>query len=213
MGPPSSLSHETTYASPAKEVAVSQRIVTAARRYFFAHGFRGVTMDDLAEEVGMSKKTLYTCFPSKTALLEAVLLDKFRSVEADLNAITASCSSDVLTALHQLLACIQRHTEEIQSPFVRDMRREGPERFKLVETRRRTVIQRHFGKLLGEGRKAGIIRKDIPVKLIVEILLGAVQAIMNPPKMAELGLTPRTGFSTIITVIVEGVVTEKARPR
>jgi hypothetical protein len=35
---------------------------------------------------------------------------------------------------------------------------------------------------------------------------------MNPPKMAELGLTPKTGFSTIITVIVEGVMTQKARP-
>jgi AcrR family transcriptional regulator len=195
------------------ESSLSQRIVTAARRHFFAHGFRSVTMDDLAEELGMSKKTLYACFPSKAALLEAVLLDKFRSVEADLNGITSDCSSGVLAALHQLLACMQRHTEEIQPPFVRDMRREGPERFKLVESRRRDVIQRHFGKLLGEGRKAGIIRKDIPVKLIMEILLGAVQAIMNPPKIAELGLTPKTGFSTIITVILEGVITATARSK
>lgn len=193
--------------------SASRRIIIAARRHFFAHGFRGVTMDDLAEELGMSKKTLYACFPSKAALLEAVLLDKFRSVEADLDGITSDCSSNVLAALHQLLACMQRHTEEIQPPFVRDMRREGPERFKVVESRRREVIQRHFGKLLGEGRKAGIIRKDIPVKLIMEILLGAVQAIMNPPKIAELGLTPKTGFSTIITVILEGVMTETARAK
>ena len=193
------------------ENSAFQRIVTAARRHFFAHGFRSVTMDDLAEELGMSKKTLYACFPSKAALLETVLLDKFRSVEADLNEITSGCSSDVLAALHQLLATVQRHTEEIQPPFVRDMRREGPERFKVVESRRRDVIQRHFGKLLGEARKAGIIRKDIPVKLIMEILLGAVQTIMNPPKIVELGLTPKTGFSAIITVILEGVITEKVR--
>src|SRR5690348_5593627 len=103
------------------EVSASQRIVTAARRHFLAHGFRSVTMDDLAEELGMSKKTLYASFPSKTALLEAVLLDKFRSVESDLNDITSDSSSDVLTALHRLLACMQRHTEEVQPPFVRDM--------------------------------------------------------------------------------------------
>jgi len=193
------------------ENSASQRIVTTARRHFFAHGFRSVTMDDLADELGMSKKTLYACFPNKAALLEAVLLDKFRGLEADLNGITSECSSDVLAALHQLLACIQRHTEEIQPPFVRDMRREGPERFKVVENRRRELIQRHFGKVLGEGRKAGIIRKDIPVNLITEILLGAVQAIMNPPKIMELGLTPKMGFSTIITVILEGVMTEKVR--
>lgn len=188
-----------------------QRIVTAARHQFMRHGFRHVTMDDLALELGMSKKTLYACFPSKAALLEAVLLDKFRNVEADLDGITTDCSADVLGALHRLLACMQRHTEEIQPPFVRDMRRESPELFKIVEHRRRDVIQRHFGKILGEGRKAGIIRKDMPTTLIMEILLGAVQAIMNPPKMAELALTPKTGYAAIMKVVLEGVMTEAGR--
>jgi AcrR family transcriptional regulator len=199
--------------APPAENPVSKRIVTAARHHYFAHGFRRVTMEDLAKDLGISKKTLYASFPSKAALLEAVLMDKFRAVDSDLNDITTGCSSDVLGALHQFLACMQGHTEEIQPPFVRDMRREGPERFKLVEDRRREVIQRHFGRLLGEGRKAGIIRKDIPVKFIMEILLGAVQAIMNPTKIAELDLTPKTGFSTIITVILEGVITDVARSK
>ncbi len=201
---------------PAKELpvenSVRQRILAEARRHFFAHGFRSVTMDDLAEELGMSKKTLYACFPSKTALLEAVLRERFRSVDADLDQITSGGSSDCLTTLHQLLACVQRHMEEIQPPFVRDIRREAPDLFEVVESRRRDVIQRHFGQLFLKGRRAGIIRQDIPAKLAIEILLGAVQAIMNPPKMAELGLTPKTGFSAIIRVILEGVMTKKVRP-
>jgi AcrR family transcriptional regulator len=195
------------------ENSAAQRIITAARRHFFTHGFRGVTMDDLAEELGMSKKTLYACFPSKAALLEAVLLDKFRAVEADLDQITSGCSSDVLAALHQLLACVKRHTEEIQPPFVRDIRREAPEMFKLVESRRRDVIQRYFGKLFGEARRAGIMRGDIPTKLVTEVLLGATEAVMNPPKMAELGLTPKTGYAAIISVILKGVITERARAK
>lgn len=193
--------------------SVAQRVVTAARHQFMRHGFRHVTMDELAAELGMSKKTLYACFPSKAALLEAVLLDKFRNVEADLDGITSDCSSDVLSALHRLLACMQRHTEEIQPSFVRDMRRESPELFKIVETRRRDVIQRHFGKILGEGRRAGLIRKDIPAILIMEILLGAVQTIMNPPKMAELALTPKTGYATIMKVVLEGVMTEAGKSK
>lgn len=194
------------------ENSISQRIIAEARRHFFAHGFRSVTMDDLAEELGMSKKTIYAHFPSKTALLEAMILDKFRRVDADLEQITSGCSSDYLPGLHQLLACIQRHTEEIQPPFVRDIRREAPDLFKVVESRRRDVIQRHFGKLFVEGARAGIIRKDIPAKLAIEILLAAVQAIMNPPKMEELGLTPNSGFTAIIQVILEGVITKKGRP-
>src|SRR4029434_10126159 len=191
----------------------AHRIVTAARRHFFAHGFRSVTMDDLAEELGMSKKTLYASFARKTDLLRAVLLDKFRSIEADLERIASASSTAVLDSLHQLLACVQRHAEEIQPPFVRDIGREAPEMFQLVQSRRREVIQRYFSKILDEGRRAGIFRKDISTRLMIEILLGATEAIMNPPKMAELGLTPKTGFLTIITVVLEGVLTEKGRLR
>ncbi len=36
-----------------------QRIVDAARAHFFSHGFRSVTMDDLAEELGISKQRVY----------------------------------------------------------------------------------------------------------------------------------------------------------
>jgi AcrR family transcriptional regulator len=193
------------------EDSAHQRIIAEARRHFFAHGFRGVTMDDLAEELAMSKKTLYACFPSKSSLLEAVIIEKFRSVDEDLGRITSEASADCLGALHRLLACVQGHMEEIQPPFVRDIRREVPGLFTVVESRRRDVIQRHFGKVFFEGRRAGLIRLDISPKLAIEILLGAVQAIMSPPKMEELGLTPKSGFSAIIKVVLEGLTTEKAR--
>src|SRR5262245_9624183 len=190
---------------------VRQRIIGAAREHFFIHGFHGVTMDDLAEGLGMSKKTIYAHFPSKTALLEAMLLEKFRCVEEDLQAITSECSADFASGLHRLLACVQRHTDEIRPPFVRDIQREAPDLFKLVQARRREVIQRSFSKLLGEGRREGLIRKDIPVHLIIEILLGAVEAIINPPRLAELELSVKSGITTIISVILEGALTQEGR--
>ena len=206
--------HPTRAGSQARQLnGIAERIVLAARAHFFAHGFRGVTMDDLAAELGMSKKTLYSQFPSKTELLRAVLLAKFRSVETDLEAVVTDSADDASAALHRLLACMQRHTEEIQPPFVRDIRREAPELFKLVEERRRAMIQRYFGKIFDEGRAAGIIRSDVSTELIVEILLSAVQAIMNPTKMDELGLQPKTGYSAIIGVLLDGVITKKGRAK
>src|SRR5712692_2179745 len=119
-----------------KEMAVDnrarRRIIAAARASFFAQGFRSVTMDQLAEELAMSKKTLYAHFPSKHALLEALLNEKFVGVEADLERVTRESSGDFLAGLERLLECVQRHTEEIQPPFVRDLQREGPELFKIV---------------------------------------------------------------------------------
>jgi AcrR family transcriptional regulator len=197
--------------SAAADKVAAQRIVEAGRLHFFAHGVRSVTMDDLAEELGMSKKTLYAAFPSKLDLLRAVLLEKFRSVEADLDQVMAAVSKDVLGALHQLLACMQRHAGEIQPPFVRDIRREAPEVFKMIEERRRKLIQRYFGRIFEEGRRAGIIRKDIPIRLMIEMLVGVTESIMNPPKMAELGLTPKTGYVSVVTVMLEGLLTEKGR--
>jgi AcrR family transcriptional regulator len=192
---------------------VAARIIAVARQDFFAHGFRGVTMDDLAGELGMSKKTLYAYFPTKTDLLRAVLLDKFRRVEADLQLIATALSNDMLDSLRQLLACLQRHSEEIRPPFVRDIRREAPEMLELVQSQRRQIIERYFGSLLDECRKAGIVRKDISTRLIIEILLGATEAVMNPVRMAELDLTPKRGYSTIINVVFEGVLTKKGRQR
>ncbi len=190
-----------------------QRIITDARRHFFAHGFKGVTTDDLATAVGMSKKTLYAHFPSKTALLEAVLLDKFREVNADLSGVAVGASLGFAASLQQLLACMQRHMEEIQPPFIRDIRREAPDMFKLVETRRAEIIQRYFGKLLSEGRRTGLIRKDVPVNFILEILLEAVQAIVNPQRMEELGMMPKQGLFMIIKIVLEGAITEKGRQK
>ena len=71
-----------------------QRIVDAARGHFFSHGFRSVTMDDLAVELGISKKTLYAYFPGKFDLLEAVLADKLTGVEATLKEVTRAHPDD-----------------------------------------------------------------------------------------------------------------------
>ena len=196
---------------PSLDQAAARRVVAVARRQFLAHGFRSVSMDDLAAELGMSKKTLYLAFPSKTALIEAVLKDKFREVEADLGQLAKGQAADIEIVLHQLLDCVQRHTAEIQPAFVRDIGRETPELFQMVEQKRRELIRRYFGGLFEDGKKAGVIRRDIPTHLIIEILLGAVQSIMNPPKLMELGLTLEQGYSSVIRLVLEGALVLKGK--
>ena len=188
-----------------------QRIVDAARAHFFSHGFRSVTMDDLAEELGISKKTLYAHFPGKFDLLEAVLAAKLAGVEATLKQVTRSHRGDFPATLRELLAGTHRELDEIKPPFVRDMRQKAPDVFKIVERRRAAIIQRYFGKFFVEGQRAGMVRKDVPAKLIIEILLAMVQSIMNPRKMEELGMMPKEGFSGILKIVLEGALTTKGR--
>jgi len=168
-------------------------------------------MDDLAEELGISKKTLYAHFPGKLDMLEAVVADKFASVEATLKEVTRAHPRDFPATLRDLLSGTQRELDEIKPPFVRDMRQKAPQAFKVVEQRRAALIGRYFGKLFIEGQRAGMVRKDVPARLMIEILLAMVQAIMNPPKMEELGMMPKEGFSGILKIVLEGALTRKGR--
>jgi TetR/AcrR family transcriptional regulator, cholesterol catabolism regulator len=193
------------------ETALSRRVIAAARRHFFAHGFRAITTDDLAAELALSKKTLYTLFPSKEALLEAVVLQKFASVDAEVARISGDRSLGCVEKLHELLACLQREMEEIQPSFVRDMQRGAPEVFALIERRRAGIIREHFGALFEQSRRAGMIRKDVSTTLLIAVILGAVNAVLNPAKLAELKLQPREGLLSILRIILEGAMTEKGR--
>ena len=194
-----------------KRYSERRRIVDAARAHFFSHGFRSVTMADLAGEVGMSKKTLYAYFPGKNDLLEAVLADKFAGVEARLKEASRAHVRDFPATLHELLAGTQRELDEIKPPFVRDMRQKAPQMFRVIERRRAALIERYFGRLFVDGQRAGMVRKDVPAKLMIEILLALVQSIMNPPKMEDLGMAPKAGFAGILKIVLEGALTAKGR--
>jgi AcrR family transcriptional regulator len=188
-----------------------QRIIAGARRHFFAHGFRGVTVDDLAAELGMSKKTLYAHFRSKPQIVEAAILAKFHELDGELARINTEHATDFVVALRLMLSCVLRHAEEVSPPFLRDVRRDKPELFQLIESRRGGMIQRHFGKLFAAGRRARRIRTDVPTALLIEILLAAVQGVMTPRKLTDLGVSPKAGFTAIISVLLEGVLTTTGR--
>ncbi|MDD5350964.1 MAG: TetR/AcrR family transcriptional regulator [Chthoniobacteraceae bacterium] len=205
---PTAASIETPSRRPPGTHPVEERILAAARAHFFVHGFRGVTMSDLAADLGMSKKTLYAHFPSKTALVERVLSAKLRAVEEELQRITGESPADFTATLRQMLACIQRHTQQVRPPFLRDIERETPELHAFLKKRRQELAHRSFGKLIAAGRKAGIIRRDIPANLVIEMLLG-----IQPEKMAELGLTPAAALTMVTSVLFEGLLTEKGRAR
>jgi AcrR family transcriptional regulator len=194
---------------PPSRTLGAQRILQEARTHFFAHGFRGVTLDDLAAALHISKKTVYTHFAGKSALVAAVLNDKLRRVEEDLDEVMSNRGEDFAGHLEALLTTLRGHMAEIQPPFVRDIRRESPELFAQIQDRRRRLIHGTFGKLLEEGRKVGSVRRDIPVKVLVEMLVGAVDAVVNPPMVEELGLTPKSAFGHIIDVFLNGALVNK----
>ena len=51
-------------------MSIQERILEGAATLFKAYGIKSVTMDQLANHLGMSKRTLYEVFSDKDALLE-----------------------------------------------------------------------------------------------------------------------------------------------
>jgi len=79
------------------------------------------------------------------------------------------------------------------------------------DLRRAALIQRYMGKFFLDGQRLGMVRKDIPANLIIEILLAMVQSIMNPAKIEELGMVPKEGYAGILKIVLEGALTAKGR--
>jgi hypothetical protein len=80
--------------------------------------------------------------------------------------------------------------------------------FRRVEERRHKVIERYFSRLFAQGQKAGVVRKEVAPELMLEVLLGAVQSVVNPRKLEILGLTPRTAFDAILDILFRGIMTK-----
>ena len=189
---------------------VGARIVGTAERIFFAGGFSRVLMDDLARELGMSKKTLYSHFASKEDLLRAVLLRRTREVEQGLEAIVSARESFPLKLGH-LARFLQSKVAEVSPLFLEDIRRYAPECFQVVEEFRARAIPRYFGRLFEEGIRSGHVRRQVNRELLVRMLVLSIQGIIRPETVEELHLRPREALEHILAIIFDGILTPSGR--
>lgn len=202
-------SNVPTPAPPDTDFAVRDRIIYAARKLYLAAGFRRSTMDDLAAATGMSKKTLYKHFATKDELVHAVMQAKFADVEARLEAVLAQRGVPMPDQLRALLVGLQEEISEIHPAFVGDVEKSDPALFAFIDERRQQIIRKYFGTLLQRGRRQGVVRKDIPVGILLEMLIGSARRIVTPANLAQLNLSPQKAFQFVLSVFLEGILLEK----
>jgi AcrR family transcriptional regulator len=189
---------------------VRGRIVGTAERIFFAGGFSRVLMDDLARELGMSKKTLYSHFASKEELLRAVLVRRTREVEQGLEAIMSARESFPLKLGH-LARFLQSMVAKVSPLFLEDIRRYAPECFQVVEEFRARAIPRYFGRLFEEGIRSGHVRRQVNRELLIRMMVLSIQGVIRPETVEELHLRPREALEHILAIIFDGILTPTGR--
>jgi TetR/AcrR family transcriptional regulator, cholesterol catabolism regulator len=184
--------------------------VRVAERVFLRSGFSRVLMDDLARELGMSKKTVYLHFASKEDLLRAVLVHRVSEVGQGLEAIVRVKES-FPAKLGHVARFLQGKIAEVSPVFLEDIRRYAPDCFRVVEEFRGRAIPRYFGRLFDEGIRAGHVRPQVNRDLLIRMLVLSIQGIIRPEAVGELRLHPREALDHILAITLDGILTPKGR--
>ncbi len=88
-----------------------ERILLKAEELFMQYGIRSVSMDDIANNLGMSKKTLYQYFADKDELVEGVVEGHINEVEGD----CINCRKEATDAIHEIFLTMEHIMEELNN--------------------------------------------------------------------------------------------------
>ena len=141
---------------------MKEDIVKRALNDFMQYGFKTFTMDDLANKMGMSKKTLYEHFPSKQDLVDACLD----------YALEMSCTN-VTTFIEgegSAIDNVYRNQKKVQEVFninsdrpIWELQKYYPKTYERMESEFAKTDALFIDKLLEKGWQEGLFRKDINV--------------------------------------------------
>ena len=141
---------------------MKEDIVKRALNDFMQYGFKTFTMDDLANKMGMSKKTLYEHFPSKQDLVDACLD----------YALEMSCTN-VTTFVQgegSVIENVYRNQKKVQEVFninsdrpIWELQKYYPKTYERMESEFAKTDTLFIDKLLEKGWQEGLFREDINV--------------------------------------------------
>jgi AcrR family transcriptional regulator len=200
-------------ASPANaaDEPVSVRIVRQARDHLFSHGYSQCTMDELAAELGMSKKTLYVHFTSKEELMRAVIEDLSREIRASADALFANRQLNFAEKLRGFAEGMVERLTKANPRLLRDLQRFAPGLYQQVAEMREKNIPYVFGRFIEEGQLAGMVRSDINVAFAVQFFLQGMHGLIQPAVMERLKLEPRDLLPRAIELFFGGLLTPAGR--
>ena len=190
---------------PADKTRAQHRVILdAAFDKFRRYGTKRVTMDEIARDLRISKKTLYENFPSKEALVQACVDRIAENLLPKIVGILQSKGS-AAERLVAIMNVISYMAKNVSGEFISDVKGEFPHIWEEIDRRRQAVLQ-SFEKLYEEGIKAGEIHPQINPKVVVRLHMAVTQCLMNPDVLALGEFTPRQVLETVIAIFSRGVL-------
>ena len=163
------------------------------------------TMDDVAKELSMSKKTIYTIFRDKESLFFAMVDYLFDSIKESEQCVLNDESLDTLEKIRKVLGVIPEGYREIDFRQLYLLREKYPAIYQRVEERLETGWENTIA-LLEQGMREGVVRKvDIPiVKMMME---AAIEQFFQRDILLQNGISYMDALDEVVDILVDGIRT------
>lgn len=189
----------------------NEKIIIEASQLFVRYGIKAISMDDIARQVGISKRTLYESFLSKDELLvqclEYMHNERSQSMTKLLNE-----APDIISAFLSFL-CHTTHANRQMNPlFVAELCRYHHNAVNAVHKKIEDASRQGLATLLQTGIDQGMIRKEINVNLISEIFMWQLKSAKNADPLLE-HFDKEEIFTNIYLNFFRGIATRKGLDR
>lgn len=195
----------------AKEPPVVARVLRTAHDLLFTYGYPAFTMDALAHELGMSKKTLYVHFTSKEAIMERIIDLLGGALRIKMEAVLANPDLRFTEKISGVSGAASSTLARMSPAMLRDLQRFAPALHQKIDDIRTRTIPIIFGRLLRDGIAEGKVRADIDPTFAVEFWLQAIRGLVQPAVLERTQLTLPQTLQRGLNLFFSGVLTPAGR--
>lgn len=187
-----------------QRTALKERILDHAEARLWEQGYRGMRVDELARDVGISKRTLYEQFRTKEEMAREALDRRLRRLTEAIDEVISN-QPDQATQLGDIVKLICEVYSKARPPFYRDLET-TPSLTKLVGTSR-AQSNAKLEAVIRSGIDAGRFRAQIEPRLARRAILAMVATIVRPETLADEGMSVDAAYQALLDLALNGLIT------
>jgi len=153
-------------------------ILHKATDLFLTLGFKSVTMDDLANEMGISKKTIYSHFKNKTQLVEDCTLSVFDAVSKGIDFI-CSLGKNPIEELYEIKKFAMKHLKDEKASPQYQLQKYYPKIHATLKQKQFEMMQDCVVDNVRKGIELGIYRPTLDINFVARIYFSGVTSIKD----------------------------------
>ena len=183
-------------------------IIHKSAELFLKYGFKSVTMDDIATELGMSKKTIYTYFETKTKLVSETALHIFYEIEKGINEICMEGFSPI-KEIYEIKTNVMRQLYNEQTYPMYQLQKYYPKIFELIKAKQFEMLQNCVVTNIKNGIDQGFYRKDLDINFISRLYFNGILGIKNVELFPQEQFTSTYLINSYLDYHLRAITTEK----